>query len=156
MLYEKEGYRPDWCRTCLNYRRKVLPSVLMNTIEQFIVYVHRNEAHSTYIYVHHTSVFEADNVYKKPPLKVISPRFFLLFVFHSTHDCADCWSTHRPQLPTIASNVCTTDARPGVGLPQTKILATHVFIVLSCSARRLKFVLYSCFEGIAQFCAVTM
>ena len=29
--------------------RKVLPSELTNTIEQFIVYVHRNEAHFTYI-----------------------------------------------------------------------------------------------------------
>ena len=31
------------------YRRKVLPSKLTNTIEQFIVYVHRNEALFTYI-----------------------------------------------------------------------------------------------------------
>ena len=32
------------------YRRKVLPSELTNTIEQFIAFVHRNEAHLTYIY----------------------------------------------------------------------------------------------------------
>ena len=59
--------------------------------------------------------------------------------------------TDHAQLPTIASNVCTTDARPGV--PPKKILATHGFIVLSCSARRLKFVLctYSCFEGMHNF-----
>ena len=31
------------------YMRKVLSSELTNTIEQFIVYVHRNEAHFTYI-----------------------------------------------------------------------------------------------------------
>ena len=30
------------------------PYELTNTIEQFIVYVHRNEAHFTYIYVYHT------------------------------------------------------------------------------------------------------
>ena len=38
-------------RQCLNYRRKVLSSELTNTIEHFIVRVHRNEAHFTYIYV---------------------------------------------------------------------------------------------------------
>ena len=42
-------------------RRKVLPSELTNTIEQFIVYVHRNEAHFTYIYVYHSNGFEANN-----------------------------------------------------------------------------------------------
>ena len=34
------------------------PSEQTNTIEQFIVYVHRNEAHFTYIYVYHTNVSE--------------------------------------------------------------------------------------------------
>ena len=46
-----------------------------NTIEQFIVYVHRNEAHITYI------VFQADNIYKNPPQNVISPIFFYFFLF---------------------------------------------------------------------------
>ena len=77
----------------------MLPSELTNNIEQFIVYVHRNEAHFTYMYVYHTNVFDADNVYKNPPLNVISP-IFLLFLFYSgapsTHDSADCWSAHRP------------------------------------------------------------
>ena len=65
------------------YRRKESPSELTNTIEQFIiiVYVHRNEAHFTYIYVYHTHVglYEADN--KNPPPNVISPIFFCYFYF---------------------------------------------------------------------------
>ena len=48
-------------------RRKMLPSEQKNTIEQFILYVHRNETHFTYIYVYHTNVFEADNIYKALP-----------------------------------------------------------------------------------------
>ena len=66
-------------------------------IEQFIVYVHRNEAHFTYIYVYHTNVSEADNIYKNPPPNVISPIFFAIFIslWGSTHDSADCWSAHR-------------------------------------------------------------
>ena len=44
-----------------------------NTIEQFIVYVHQNEAHFTHIYVYHTNVFEADKIDKNPPPNVISP-----------------------------------------------------------------------------------
>ena len=47
-------------------------SELTNTIEQFIVYVHRLEAHFTYTYVYHTNVSEADNIYKNPPPNVIS------------------------------------------------------------------------------------
>ena len=54
---------------------------LTNTIEPCIVYVHRNEAHFTYIYVHHTNVFEADNIYKNPPPNVISPIFICYFYF---------------------------------------------------------------------------
>ena len=78
---------------------KVLPSELTNTIEHFIVYVHRNEAHFTYIYVYHTHVFEADNMYKNPPPSVISPILFAIFIFalglHRPHDSVDCWSAHR-------------------------------------------------------------
>ena len=64
---------------------------LTNTIEQFIVYVHRNEAHFTYIYVYHTNVSEADNIYKNPPPNVISPIFFAIFIslWGSTHDSAE-------------------------------------------------------------------
>ena len=43
-------------------RSRQSPSELTNTIEQFIVYVHRNEAHFTYIYVYHTNVSEVDNI----------------------------------------------------------------------------------------------
>ena len=70
-IMKKVHTKPDRFIKCLNCRRNVLPSELTNTIEQFIVYVHRNEANFTYIYVYHTNVFEADNVYKNPPLNEI-------------------------------------------------------------------------------------
>ena len=43
-----------------------LTNTVANTIEQFssIVCVHRNGAHFIYIYVHHTNVFEAENICK--------------------------------------------------------------------------------------------
>ena len=52
----------------------MLSSELTNTIEQLIVYVHRNEAHFTnnFMYIIHI-VFEADNIYKNPPRNGISP-----------------------------------------------------------------------------------
>ena len=65
----------------------MLPSESTNTIEEFIVYVHRNEAHFTYIfnfYVYHTNVFEADNIYKNPHPNVISLRFLGYFYFAMT------------------------------------------------------------------------
>ena len=66
----------------LNYRQKVLPSELTNTIEQLLyTYVHRNEAHFTYIYVRHTNVFEANNIYKNLPPDIISPIFCCYFYF---------------------------------------------------------------------------
>ena len=106
------------------------PSELTNTIAQFIVYVHRNEVHFTYIYVYHMNVSEADNIYKNPPPNVISPIFFAIYIslWGSTHDSARALTD--PRLPATASNVCTTDARlGGVGRvpPQTKILATPVY-----------------------------
>ena len=108
------------------------PSELTNTIEQLIVYVHRNEAHFTYIYVYHTNVSEADNIYKNPPPNVISP-IFLQFLFRSgapPMTLLTAGALTDPRLPATASNVCTTDARLGgvgrVPPPQTKILATPV------------------------------
>ena len=64
----------------------MLPPELTNTIEQFVVYVHRNEAHFIY------------NIYKNHPPNVISPIFFAIFtsLWGSTHDSADCWSAYRP------------------------------------------------------------
>ena len=59
----------------------MLKQELTNTIEQLIVYVHRKEAHFTYICAYHTNVFEADNIYKNSPPNVISPMFCLLFLF---------------------------------------------------------------------------
>ena len=46
------------------------------------MYVHRNEAHFTYIYVYHTNVFEADNIYKNLP-QMSFHLYFLLFLFRS-------------------------------------------------------------------------
>ena len=65
-----------------NYWRKVLPSELTNTIEQFSVYVHRNEAQFTYMYADHTNVFEAANIYKTLP-QMSFHLYFLLFLFRS-------------------------------------------------------------------------
>ena len=73
----------------------MMPSELTNTIELFIVYVDRNEAHFIYIYVYHTNVFEADNIYKNPPPNVISPIFAIFPLWGSTHNPADWWSAHR-------------------------------------------------------------
>ena len=56
------------------------------------------------MYVYHTNVFEADNIYKNPPPNIFLCYFY--FALGSTHDSADCWSAY-------SSNVCTTDARPG-------------------------------------------
>ena len=76
---------------------KVLPSELTNTIAQFIVYIHRNEEHFTYVSLHHSNVFEADNIYKNPPQMSFLLYFFALFISlcGSTHDSAD------PQLLAI-------------------------------------------------------
>ena len=107
------------------------PSELTNTIEQFIVYVHRNEAHFTYIYVYHTNVSEADNIYKNPPPNIFL--LFLLFLFRSgapPMTLLTAGALTDPRLPATASSVCTTDARLGgvgrVPPPPTKILATPV------------------------------
>ena len=46
------------------------------------MYVHRNEAHFTYIYVYHMNVSEADNIYKTL-LQMSFHLYFLLFLFRS-------------------------------------------------------------------------
>ena len=88
------------------------PSELTNTI----VYVHRNEAHFTYIYVYHTNVSdsEADNIFKNPPPNVISPIFFAIFIsLWGPMTLLTPGALTDPRLPATASNVCTTDARLG-------------------------------------------
>ena len=86
----------------------MLPSELTNTIEQFIVHIHRNEVHFTYMCVYHTNVFEADNInYKNPPPNVISPKKMFrsgapLMTLLTAGALTD------PNLPATASNVCTT------------------------------------------------
>ena len=95
----------------------MLPSELTNTIKQFIVYVHRNEPHFTYIYVYHTNVLEADNIYKKKT----SPKCHftynvVLFLFRSgapPMTLLNDGALTDPQLPATASHWYTTDARLG-------------------------------------------
>ena len=109
----------------------MLPSELTNAIEQFIVYVHRNEAHFTYI-CDHTNIFEADNIYKNPPPNVISPKKKFYFFRSGAPPMTQLTAgalTGPMHLPATVSNVYTTDVRQGsVGrvAPQTKILATPV------------------------------
>ena len=76
-------------------RRKVSPSELTNTIEQFIVCVHRNEAHFTYIYVYHTKWLTTFT--KTLPQMSFHLYLFAIFIslWGSTHDSAHCWSAHR-------------------------------------------------------------
>ena len=91
----------------------MLSSGLTNAIEQFMVYVHRNEAHFTYICVglYHTNVFEADNIYKKPPPNVISPKKNLI-LYRSGVPPMTLLTAGAPTDPQLlsstASNVCTT------------------------------------------------
>ena len=127
------GEKPNRCRKCWNYMRKVLPSELTNTIGQFSVYF-IGMKHISPIYVSYQCIWGWRRL-QKPSPKCNFPHTFCYFYFTlgSTHDSADCWSADTdPQLPAIASNVgyvCTTDARPGgVGwvTPQTKILALPV------------------------------
>ena len=86
----------------------MLPPELTNTIEQFIVYVHRNEAHFTYML---PIVYEADSIYKTPPPNVISHIFFTVF-FRSVAPSMTLLTAGAltdPQLPATTSHVCTTD-----------------------------------------------
>ena len=99
------------------------PSELTNIIEQFILYVHRNEAHFTYIYVNHTNVSEVDNIYKTFPQMSFPLNCFAIFMSLMTLLTAGALAD--PRLPETASNVCTTDVkagwrRPGAPPPQQK------------------------------------
>ncbi len=108
------------------------PSELTNTIEQFIVYIHRNEAHFTYIYVYHNNVSEADNIDKKPSPKCHFTYIFWLFLFRSgTLLTAGALTDHR--LPATASNVCTTDARLGGVGRVYGVPFSHLFTELQIS-----------------------
>ena len=82
----------------------MLPPELTNTIEPFIVYVHRNEAHFTYIYVYHTNVFEADSI----------PECHFTYIFFRCGappmTLLTAGALTEPQLLATASNVCAADA----------------------------------------------
>ena len=68
------------------------------------------------IYVYHTNVSEADDIYKNLPPNVISPIFLLLFLFRSgapPMTLLTAGALTDRQLPATASNVCTTDTRLG-------------------------------------------
>ena len=110
----------------------MLPSELTNTIKQFIVYVHRNEPHFTYIYVYHTNVLNADNIYKNPPPNVISPIIVChLYFVMGLHPWL-CWMMERSQIPSCPRQLhtCTRLMQGWVTsagcFPPTKILATLV------------------------------
>ena len=60
----------------------MLPSELTNTIKQFIVYVHRNEPHFTYIYVYHTMYLTLTTFTKTLP-KCNFTYNFVPFLFRS-------------------------------------------------------------------------
>ena len=85
------------------------PSELTNTIEQFIVYVHRNEAHFTSypMYLRLTT-------FTKTLPQMSFHLYVLLFLFRSggpPMTLLTAGALTDPQLPATASNVCTTDAR---------------------------------------------
>ena len=109
---KKDDNKTDRCRKCCNYRRKVLPPELRNTIEQIIVYVHRNEAHFTYIYVYHTNVFEADSIYKTLPQ--MSVHIFCLLFFSRSGappmTLLTAGALTDPQVSATVSHMCATDA----------------------------------------------
>ena len=93
----------------------MLPPELTNTIEQYIAYIHRNEAHFTYIYVNHTNVSEADRIYITRP-----QMSFLIYSFRSgapPMTLLTAGALTEPQLPATASNVCTTDTSLGAPPP---------------------------------------
>ena len=87
-------------------------SELTNTIQQFMVYVHRNEAYFTYIFMYIIPMYLRLTTFTKTltqmPFHLYFLAIFILF-WGATHDSADCWSAHR----SPASNVCTTNARLG-------------------------------------------
>ena len=66
-------------------------------------------------HIYHTNVFEADNIYKKPP-QMSFHLCILLFLFRSgapPMTLLTAGALTDPQLPVISSNVCTTDASLG-------------------------------------------
>ena len=97
--------------------RKVLPSELTNTIEQFIVYVHRNEAHFHLHLCIMPMYLRITTFTKKPPPNDISPQYnvvaILILLWGSTHDSATAGALTDPQLPATPSNVCTNGAMLG-------------------------------------------
>ena len=81
-----------------NYRRKVLPSELTNTIEQFMVYVNRIEAHFTYIKYSMPMYLRLTTFTQTLPQMSFLLYFVAIFIllWGSTHDSVDWWSAHRP------------------------------------------------------------
>ena len=99
----------------------MLPSVLTNTTEQYIVYVHWNEAHFTYL-VHLCISYQCTlcqqhlRKRRKPSPNCIFTYMFVLFLFRSgatPMTLLNAGMLTDPQLPATASNACTTDARLG-------------------------------------------
>ena len=72
-----------------------------------IVYVHRNEPQFTYIYVYHTNVLNADNIYKNPPPNFISPIILCHFYFVLGLHPWLCWKMERSQIPSCPRQLHT-------------------------------------------------
>ena len=107
----------------------MLSSELMKTIEHSLsTFIGMKHISPTFMY--HTNVFEADNIYKKPPPNEISPIFFAIFIsfWVSTHDSANCWSAHRPPAARDSFNHvqdwCKAVGGIGGVPPKHKFLAT--------------------------------
>ena len=130
----------------------MLPSVLTNTIEQFIVYVHRNEAHFTYIMYIIPMDLKLTTFTKTLPQMSFHLYLFAIFIslWGSTNDYVDWWSAHGPPAARDSFNVCTTDykagwRRPGAPSP-TKILATPVSRtqnVLACNSHQYNQIIFT-------------
>ena len=87
------------------------------TGERWCTFIGIKHISPTFMYINHTNVFEADDIYNPPPPSVILHYIILLFRARAppvTLQIAGALT--NPQLPETASNVCTTDARlAGVG-----------------------------------------
>ena len=117
---------PDICRTCWNYRRKVSPYELTNTIEHssLCTFIGMKHISPTFMYI--IPMYLRLTTFTKTLPQMSFHLYFLLFLFRSgarPMTLLTAGALTDPRLPATASNVCTTDARlGGVGrvLPKQK------------------------------------
>ena len=91
-----------------------VPSELTNTIEQFLVYVHRNEAPFTYI-VYIIPMYSRLPTFTKTLPQMSFPLKKILFFRSgaSPMTLLTAGALIDPHMPATASNVCTNDVRLG-------------------------------------------